>query len=184
MITHSTTVESKTKTNIEYTIRYVQESDDKNLNDFINELSREKTYITYQGEVVSIEEEREYVSAQLDKIAKGAAVQLVVEVNGAIIGNGQINLKLRVEDHVGVLSISILKQYRGLGIGRTLMTALIDEAKQNLIGMRIIELGVFATNHAARKMYESFGFRKFGCLPEGIKHEGTFVDHLMMFKKV
>ena len=63
------------------------------------------------------------------------------------------------------------------------MQLVLDKAK-SLSGLRIITLGCFSDNIIAQKMYESFGFVKYGSLPEGIMHQDHFDDHIYMFKRI
>ena len=86
--------------------------------------------------------------------------------------------------HEGVFGISVLKDYRGKGLGKLLMKLALDEAIKNLPNLRIITLGVFSTNDLAKEMYKNFGFIEFGRLPEGIFHRGKYIDHIYMYKKV
>lgn len=86
--------------------------------------------------------------------------------------------------HEGVFGISVLKEYRGKGIGKLLMKLVLDESIKNLPNLRIITLGAFSTNSLAIKMYESFGFNEYGRLPGGVLHKGQYIDHVFMYKKV
>ncbi len=58
----------------------------------------------------------------------------------------------------GVLeSLSVLPEMRGRGIGGLLMSALRAELRN--LGVTALEIGVVATNKAARRFYERQGFR-------------------------
>ena len=58
----------------------------------------------------------------------------------------------------GVLeSIAVLPEMRHRGVGRKLMIALYAELRR--LGVRVLDIGVVATNESARRFYERQGFR-------------------------
>ncbi len=176
--------EGKTKQDKQYVIRYPQEGDAQAMCDYINELSQEHTYIRFQGETVSLEDETKYLQEQLEKIRKNKTVQLLVICEGKIMGISAIDLKDKTESHEGVFGISLAKDIRGEGIGKILMKLTIEEAEKHLSELRLITLGVFGDNQLAFKMYEDFDFQEYGRLPGGSLHDGNYVDHVYMYKKI
>lgn len=56
--------------------------------------------------------------------------------------------------------MALLKEYRGNGIGTSLMNELFKEAKQR--GIRRLSLSVDPGNIPAVKLYERFGFKEVG----------------------
>jgi hypothetical protein len=48
-----------------FLIRYIDKNDSSSMCDYINELSKELTFISYQGEHVSFKEEIKYLRQQL-----------------------------------------------------------------------------------------------------------------------
>ncbi|MBI2597166.1 GNAT family N-acetyltransferase [Candidatus Daviesbacteria bacterium] len=166
----------------EIIIRYPAKKDLKAMREYINTLSQERTYITFQGEQLSLEEEKKFLDSHLEKISKNLAVLLLVFHEGKLIGNSGIDLKERVEKHIGVFGITIAKGFRGEGIGVKLMELVISEAEKNLPNLEIITLGVFASNDVAKEMYKKFGFIEYGNLSKGLKLENGYVDHIYMHK--
>ncbi|ARP91513.1 hypothetical protein CAL14_15490 [Bordetella genomosp. 9] len=71
--------------------------------------------------------------------------------------------------HTGVLGMGVRPDQRGRGVGKALMAAALDAA--DAIGLRRIELEVYASNRPARTLYRSFGF-----VEEGIKRKGRYLD--------
>ncbi|SCL33794.1 L-amino acid N-acyltransferase YncA [Micromonospora pallida] len=55
---------------------------------------------------------------------------------------------------------------RGLGLGRTVTEALVDDARK--AGIETLTLGVRGNNHGAIELYERLGFREWGRLPNFI----------------
>ena len=152
--------------------------------DYINALSKEKTFVRFQGEEVSLEDETKYLNTQLEKIAKKQTVELLVFCNKKLIGISSIDMKDKTESHEGVFGISVAREYRGEGIGKKFMQLVLEEAEKNMPQLRIITLGVFGDNTLAKKMYEEFGFKEYGKLPKGSLHKEEYVDHIYMYKNV
>ncbi len=176
--------QGKSKSGKDLMFRYPIDKDLQMLRNYINTLSREKTFIIFQGEQVSLEEERKYLDSQLKAIIEDRAVQLLAFSEEILVGNTQINLQTKAIKHIGVFGISLAKEFRGEGIGTLLMEKLIEEAKQHLKGLKIITLECFGNNKIAKKLYEKMGFIKYGNLPKGIIYKDTPVDHIYMFKEI
>lgn len=83
--------------------------------------------------------------------------------------------------HRAYMGISIQKQYWGMGIGSILVKCAIAQVKQN--GFEQLELGVFEDNISAIRLYEKFGFQKYGIQPRAFKlKDGTYRDEIIMVK--
>ncbi len=165
-------------------IRHVRRDDVERLMSFMNTISKEQTFITFQGEQMTLEEESRYVEDFTNKAENHKTVKLLVFHEDTLIGVADITLKERVETHIGVFGLIIAKEWRKKGIGRFLMEKTLEEAERNIIGLKIITLGVFANNPIAKAMYERMGFVEYGLLPKGIKHKGEFIDHIYMYKLI
>lgn len=164
-----------------YLIRYPKRTDVRELWRYINELSKEKIFISFQGEEISLEEERIWVNSVLKKIKDKKSVQLLVESDKKIVGVSGIDTKGRINTHVGIFGISLAKDFRGKGIGKKLIELVLSEAKENLQHLKIIHLECFATNDIACNLYKSVGFKEYGKLPGGIAYKDGFVDEVMMY---
>jgi len=176
--------DGKTKNNRDFLLRYPKTGDAEKMCNYINTLSLEKTFITFQGEQKTLEEETEYLHKQLEAIEKKQCVQLLAFSGNKLIGISEITLGERVCSHVGLLGISIAKEFRGEGVGTTLMAHILEEAITELPGLKIITLSVFGNNSLAREMYKKFGFLEYGSLPEGVIHRDQLVDSVYMYKNI
>jgi ribosomal protein S18 acetylase RimI-like enzyme len=176
--------EGKTKIGKEIIIRYPRLGDHQEMQRYINELSKEKTFIRFQGEEISLEEELKYLDGQLERIKQKTAVKLLAFLNNKIVGITEVNMKDKTEKHIGILGISVAKDYRSEGIGRKLMELVLKEAEENLPDLKIVILEVYSTNIIARKMYEKLGFANYGALPNGIMRNSSFEDAILMYKNV
>lgn len=97
----------------------------------------------------------------------------VAEVEGKVVGavwTRIINDYGHIDDETPSLSISLLKEYRNLGIGTKLMKQIILALKEK--GYKQVSLSVQKVNNAVR-MYKKFGFE--------IVHENE-EDYIMVFK--
>jgi ribosomal protein S18 acetylase RimI-like enzyme len=167
-----------------YVLRYPQPGDEQMMTDYINALSAEKTYVRFQGEVLTVEEELAYLTGQLERIAHHQTVNLFIVTGQKIIGVSNIDMKDRTERHEANFGISIAKDFRGEGLGKILMEYMLKEAEKQLPNLKIITLSVYGNNDLAQNMYKKFGFVEYGTLPEGIIHRDQYVDHIFMYKKV
>ena len=65
-----------------------------------------------------------------------------------------------VADELHITNIAVHPATRRRGIGRALLRTVLDEASGR--GLRLVVLEVRPSNHEARTLYESFGFRVVG----------------------
>ncbi|SOC41519.1 GNAT family N-acetyltransferase [Ureibacillus acetophenoni] len=110
---------------------------------------------------------------------------IVAEANGELVGwivfLCQNRLRLA---HTGSFGMMILKNYRGMGIGKMLLKALLEWAERNPL-IEKVSLGVFSTNHRAISLYKSMGFVEEGRKIKEIKlNENEYVDDILMYKWV
>lgn len=82
--------------------------------------------------------------------------------------------------HHGHFGITVHHDWRGMGIGRHLISTLLEWARASPIIEKVC-LGVFATNLRAQKLYASLGFVEEGRRPREFKLEdGTYIDDVQM----
>ena len=79
--------------------------------------------------------------------------------------------------NVGRLSIGLLLQYRGKGLGQQLLAQVLKAAFLSFI--KKIELEVFSSNLAAIRLYQSAGFHEEKRKPKGRKIDGRVEDVLL-----
>ncbi|ABR47874.1 GCN5-related N-acetyltransferase [Alkaliphilus metalliredigens QYMF] len=83
-------------------------------------------------------------------------------------------------DGVADFSIYIKRQMRGMGLGKLLLKALIEVAREQDIHKLV--LSTFKSNEAGQRLYESFGFREVGTYKNQGILDGKFVDVTIMEK--
>lgn len=99
----------------------------------------------------------------------------------AIVGEVTLSTSRLIETqlHRAILGIGIEPDFRGNGVGKALLRAALDWAKdQNSLVW--IDLGVFAHNEAARHLYSKFGFLEVGRCVDCFRVDGLSVDNIEM----
>jgi len=82
--------------------------------------------------------------------------------------------------HIGhVMSVYVKPEHRGQGIGRQLLMAIIEYARDNP-NIKKLELGVITTETAAYALYTSVGFKKVGELSMASWANDRFYDEYLM----
>lgn len=165
-------------------IRHMDKDDAEPMREYINKLSKEKTFITFQGEELTIDEEQEHVEATMKKMDKGTYVKLLLFVDGKLAGISEVGLGVRTHSHVGGLGLSLDSAVRGIGLGKLFLETLLDVVKKELKALRMIELSVFVNNEIAINLYKSSGFVEVARIPEKIHYKGEYVDEIIMILKV
>jgi len=176
--------QGKTKTGKKIVVRYPEMGDLEEMLVFINNLSDEKTFVRYQGEHETVESEKKYLEGRLEAIKDKKAVHLLVFCKNKLIGASDIHMMDKTEKHIGVLGISIAKNFRGEGVGKILMNLVEEEAKKKLPDLKMITLGVNSPNTVARDMYKKMGFVEYGILPNGISRGEKFENAVLMYKNI
>lgn len=101
-------------------------------------------------------------------------------IDNKIISVSQIDSPMRKRiAHNADLSISVKKEYWGMGIGSQVMAALIDYAAKNEV-IKNISLGVKGRNTKAKALYEKFGFKVIGVHKNFFNINGKFDDEILM----
>lgn len=80
---------------------------------------------------------------------------------------------------VGKFGMAVHDDYQGRGVGSALMAAMVDLA-DNWLGLRRLELEVWADNAPAIRLYKKFGFEVEGTGRQFAYRAGELVDALFM----
>ena len=80
--------------------------------------------------------------------------------------------------HIGVLGITILKDYWGIGIGKSLILSAIEKGKKS--GLTRIELLTRVDNEKAISLYKKLGFEIEGQLKNTVYIDGKYFDNYIM----
>ena len=109
-------------------------------------------------------------------------VIVVEDEKGYIKGWASLNVFIARECYEGVASLSIYirREERGKGLGKTLLIALIELAKQACFYKLV--LNTFAFNYAGQKLYANVGFTKVGTYIKQGMLDGKWIDITIMEK--
>jgi RimJ/RimL family protein N-acetyltransferase len=86
--------------------------------------------------------------------------------------------RLPSEFHRAMLGMGIERPWRGRGHGRALLAAAIAWARDAEFAW--LDLGVFAHNHRARRLYAAVGFVEVGITRDRFRVDGTVIDDVAM----
>ena len=174
----------KSKSGKEIKVRYSTVNDLQTITDFMNKVSKEKTFIRFQGEEIKLEDEKKWLESTIERIKNKEKIYLMAFDGSKLVGTSDIEMGSLSRKHVGTFGIIIDNKYRGEGIGKALTSLVISEAKNNLSNLKIIILEVFANNYIAQDLYKKIGFIEYGRLPKGSKRKAKFIDEILMYKNI
>ena len=119
------------------------------------------------------------------RLANDQSVHLLARAQGRPIGmvGGYLGSDEGDDSVAVVFGMYVASQHRGKGIGRLLLTSLIDRLAA-FPQISTIRLGVTQTQDPARTLYESVGFRVVGKTEEGIVVNDRQYDELIMELRV
>ena len=149
-------------------IRNADAADGPAVYDVFNLTHAETDYLLSYPDENSFDSEQEARFLE-EKTKSPNEAQLIAIVDGKVAGMAGIDAvgnKYKVK-HRAELGISILKKYWGLGLGKALIKACIQCAKE--AGYEQLELSAAAENERAISLYQSLGFEEYGRNPRGFK---------------
>jgi L-phenylalanine/L-methionine N-acetyltransferase len=111
------------------------------------------------------------------------AAVLVADDDGRIVGRLSIARDEHpASKHVADLGLMVAASHRRRGIGRALLDAAVDWARE--AGVRKLELHVFPHNEAAIRLYEEFGFEREGYRRAHYRRGREYLDAILMAYEV
>ena len=128
----------------------------------------------------TVDKEKEWINKHIEQPGH---LFIVAEVDGRIVGSADLHNGNRKRiQHVGTLGITVIKDFRGLGVGKALMEALLNWALDNPL-IEKIGLEVFDVNKPAIELYNKLGFIEEGRKAKGIKlGQDSYADSILMYK--
>jgi RimJ/RimL family protein N-acetyltransferase len=181
------TIQAKTftaRSGQEFVVRSAQPEDAAALLVYIRAVAGETEFFVLEPDEfpATEEEERKWIQDHLDSPGK---LLLLAETAGAIIGNVSFeNGPQRRITHRGSLGISVVREWRGQGVGTALLRTLLEWAEASPL-IEKVGLEVFATNREAIRLYKGLGFVGEGRRLRDIKlGSGQYVDTVGMYRFV
>ena len=167
----------------------MQSDDTDALLKFVNRLVDDKRRGKYPDVFTGFEqkfdrkEEAEWLAGQIVRMENSDMVSVLAETSGQVVANGAIERGGYGETrHHGRLTLTVLPDYRGLGIGREIVKILLREARR--IGLRNVEIEFLSTNEAAVHTYQRAGFKQVGSIPGKVQRGGKLMDSIIMARRV
>jgi L-amino acid N-acyltransferase YncA len=107
---------------------------------------------------------------------------IVAETDAQILGWGSLNVYNPREAYrfVADFSIYVERGARGKGVGRVMLTRLIELGREH--GYHKLVLSAFPTNESGMALYTKLGFRTVGIYKEQGRLDGRWVDTIIMEK--
>jgi len=157
------------------TVREANEDDAEAIKNVVNSVASEKYYVVP-------ERSREDWDEAIREIKNRKGLIIVTQLDEKTVGMAHlVRGKFEKNKHVGFLGISILKEFRKIGIGTAMMKYIMEWARRQK-GLEKVSLTVFSTNEAAINLYRTFGFQIEGMSKKQYKIEGKYIDETIMGK--
>jgi phosphinothricin acetyltransferase len=137
-----------------------------------------------QDRVATLETEERTPEERVQWLGTRAARHpvLVAEADGGVVGWASLNAfnARRAYEHVADLSLYVDRDWRGRGVGRRLLDALVARARE--LRYHKLVLAAFPWNAAGMRAYARVGFREVGIYREQGRLDGRWVDTIVMEK--
>ncbi len=132
---------------------------------------------TLETELRTSEERRRWMAARGPRHPV-----IVAEAAGTVVGWASLNQfnPRPAYQHVADFSVYVDRDWRGKGVGRRLLEAVIELARE--IGYHKMVLSAFPFNQAGVALYERLGFRTVGIYKEQGLLDGKWTDTIIMEK--
>ena len=153
-------------------------SDAENLLEHIHSVSSETDNLSFGKDDFNISPEKE--ARFIERFAKSENDLMLVALDGdKVVGNGIIEReKIKRFGHRAELSITVLKEYWGNGIGTQLMKMMVDFCKRS--GLHSVSLYARADNLSAISLYKKFGFETVGIYKDYFLIKNKLYDAIFM----
>ena len=166
-----------TKDGRRFVIREMKLSDAEMLLEHLRALAEERVFLLLEPDEIpqTVEEERNILKIYQEENRR----MLVAVMDGKIVGTADCRIgNIKKTGHTASFGVAVRKEYRGLGIGSALLSALIEWAESR--GVEKLWLSVFSTNERAIALYKKLGFQV-ECIKKGqFRVNGEYVDEVVM----
>jgi Acetyltransferases, including N-acetylases of ribosomal proteins len=155
-------------------IRQIAQEDIEDFHRCLDSVARERKYLGFT-QASPLEETRPSLLEDMER----DVIRLVASDGSKIVGWCQIKSgKWEGYTHMGWLQMGVRREYRGQGIGTALLSQALEQARKG--GLERVELGVYASNLAAIRLYEKYEFQIEGRKKRARKLDGRYDDIIEM----
>jgi phosphinothricin acetyltransferase len=165
---------------VKINIRYVKETDLKEIVDIHNQAIRTRSSTAFLNEF-TVDERKEWF---LEHTHTGYPI-LIAEQNNKIIGWTSLSPYRKGRKALGkavLVSYFVHSDFRRKGIGTKLLNEIIIEARN--LGYETLLAIIFDSNVGSVKLLEKYNFEKWGFLPDIAEIEGNKISHIYYGKKL
>src|SRR5690625_811353 len=92
--------------------------------------------------------------------------------------------RLKTAHKGNIYGMYVEPQFRGRGLGKALLLALIERATKECEGLEQIHLTVVSNNKSAKRLYVSLGFEVYGIEPHALKFDEQYFDEDLMILRL
>jgi ribosomal protein S18 acetylase RimI-like enzyme len=170
------------KDNSVVTLRFPNPNDIQNILDLVNELVEEDTFFLVT-EKMTYEQEKEFLAPVFKDIEKGRSFFLYAFDGETCLGWVNASEVSPRSTHVRELGIALKKEYRGKGLGKTLMEEAMNLVKTEL-GCSLVILTVGEENQPGVGLYRKLGFVEAGFIPNAVKFYGKVMGQFTFYKEL
>ena len=112
------------------------------------------------------------------------SILLVAENNKELIGNIDLTGNKRIKmNHTGMIGMGIKHEWRNQGLGKLLINATIDWAKDHS-PIELIWLDVYSSNELGINLYKKTGFKTSGIIEDFFKEKDGYKDKIQMYQRI
>ena len=165
-------------------LRSACEDDAKDLIEYLKKTAKETPYLLREEDEINltVEDEKGLIKMFLEL---DNALMLLAYVDGKHVGNCSFSPvgPFRRFVHRCDMAIALYQEYWGCGIGGIMLETALRYTKE--VDYEQAELEVVSNNTKAIKLYEKYGFKKYGTKPDSMKYsDGSYASMDWMMVKL
>lgn len=165
-------------------LRSACEDDANDLIKYLKKTAKETPYLLREEDEINlaVKDEKGFINMRLEM---DKALMLVAYIDGKHVGCCSFSpvAPFKRLAHRCGMSIALYQEYWGCGIGSIMLKTALRYAKE--VGYEQVELEVVSSNTKAIKLYEKYGFKKYGTKLDNMKYsDGSYASTDWMMVKL
>lgn len=127
------------------------------LHKYVNDLSKEVSYVIFSGEEIALQDEKKYLEEVIARMNEQDFLGVIAVWDDKIIVYTSLIRKTDTgvrRRHIAEFGISVAKEYRGLGLGFKLSSKFLELAEIKIPELDMITLSVYFENKIGQNMYK------------------------------
>lgn len=127
--------------------------------------------------------DKKLINSWVEELNYAKTLPIVAEKNGIIIGDASLDLATNRTKHVGRVSVTVHRDYRGKGLGKELMK-FAEEIAETKLGISKLYTELVSSDTKAIRFFESLGFEREAVLREHFISDDAVVHDLLIMSKI